>query len=59
MRIDVEGFVQWGCVSDISLAGMDCVKYPDYYLMGSLILYQGLAISLPSAICVMKAPAAW
>jgi len=26
--------VQWDCVSDIPLAGMDCVKYPDYYLMG-------------------------
>ena len=50
MRIDVKGFVQWGCVSDIPLAGMDCVKYPDYYLMGSLILCQGLAISFPSAI---------
>ena len=33
MRIDVKGFVQWGCVSDIPLAGLDCVKYPDYYLM--------------------------
>lgn len=33
MRIDVKGFVQWGCVSDIPLAGMDCVKYPDYCLM--------------------------
>jgi len=33
MRIDVKGFVQWGCVSDIPLAGMDCVKYPDYSLM--------------------------
>jgi hypothetical protein len=29
MRIDVEGFVQWGCVSEIPIAGMDCVKYPD------------------------------
>jgi len=27
MRIDVEGFVQWGYVSDIPLVGMDCVKY--------------------------------
>jgi len=33
MRIDVKGFVQWGYVSDIPLAGMDCVKYPDYYLV--------------------------
>jgi len=33
MRIDVKGFVQWGCVSDIPLAGMDCVKYPDHSLM--------------------------
>ena len=29
MRIDVKGFVQLGCVNDIPLAGMDCVKYPD------------------------------
>jgi len=34
MRIDVKVFVLWGCVSDISLAGMDCVKYPDYYMIG-------------------------
>ena len=27
MRIDVKGFVQWGYVSDIPLAGMDCVEY--------------------------------
>jgi len=27
MRIDVKVFVQWGCVSDIPIAGMDCVKY--------------------------------
>jgi hypothetical protein len=38
MRIDVKVFVRWGCVSDIPLAGMDCVKYPDilcliFYLM--------------------------
>jgi len=39
MRIDVKGFVLWGCVSDIPLAGLDCVKYPDYYLMGGLSFY--------------------
>jgi len=39
MRIDVKGFVQWGCVSDIPLASMDCVKYPDYYIKGDLIFY--------------------
>ena len=31
MRIDVKGFVQWGCVSDI--------KYPDYHLIGDLSFY--------------------
>ena len=50
MRIDVKGFLQWGSVSDIPIAGMDCVKYSDYYLMGSLILCHGLLISIPSAI---------
>jgi hypothetical protein len=48
MRIDVKGFVQWGCVSDIvqwgcvsdiPLAVMDCVEYPDYYLKGDLSFY--------------------
>jgi hypothetical protein len=29
MLTDVKVFVQWGCVSDIPLAGMDSVKYPD------------------------------
>ena len=39
MRIDVKGFVQCGCESDIALAGMDCVKYPDYHLIGDLSFY--------------------
>jgi len=39
MGIDVKGFVQCGCESDIPLAGMDCVKYPDYHLIGELSFY--------------------
>jgi len=39
MRIDVKVFVKWGCVNDIPLAGIDCVKYPSYYLKGDLSFY--------------------